>query len=416
MDPEYLAAVKEKKKVKKKELKRMERRFEISIATLNIVTLNGKMEEVIDTMQTRKLDILGLSETKWKGVGSKELRDGYKIWWSGGKEGKNGVGIVVSPEIKEDIIEIKNSSDRMIKMEVLIGKRQTNIIQVYAPQVGRPMDEKASFIDSIEREITSERVIIMGDMNAKVGENQKGWDGVLGAHGYGRRDKEGEMLLEMCSRNSLVIANSIFKKKVKHKITRYGWDGETESVIDYIVVSKEMMPVVRDVKVIPSIALDGDHRLLVATIKAQKLRKNTKLSRTKKLKIWQLQEEKLRELFRKKTQGKIPQGDLKDVEEEWCALRNTLVGITEELCGRVSGKRKRKETPWWNENVKAAVKQKKETWKKKEEDRSIENILKYEQSKKEVKETVKLEKQKSMVKLAEKLKSDFMGTKRCCTV
>lgn len=52
-------------------------------------------------------------------------------------------------------------------------------------------------------------------------------------------------------------------KRVSHIITRYSWDGRIKSVIDYILVDTEWGDTLTNVKVIPSVGADGDHRLLV---------------------------------------------------------------------------------------------------------------------------------------------------------
>ena len=85
--------VEKNKKDKNTRQRKYKEKSTINIGTLNIVSLNGKIEEIIDTMIERKMELLGLSETKWIGSGEKELRDGYKLMWSGGSEGRNGVGI-----------------------------------------------------------------------------------------------------------------------------------------------------------------------------------------------------------------------------------------------------------------------------------------------------------------------------------
>jgi exonuclease III len=58
--------------------------------TLNVGSLNkmGRKEEINEMMIRRKIDILGLSETKWPGQGMKQLRKGHHIVWSGEKEEK----------------------------------------------------------------------------------------------------------------------------------------------------------------------------------------------------------------------------------------------------------------------------------------------------------------------------------------
>lgn len=104
------------------------------------------MEEIVDMMKERKLSILGLSECKWKGCGEKHLRDGFKLWWSGGTEGKNGVGMVVSENLKDFVTCVENRNDRIMKISLKLStKLSLDVVQIYAPQTGRPMNEKDEF-------------------------------------------------------------------------------------------------------------------------------------------------------------------------------------------------------------------------------------------------------------------------------
>ena len=385
--------------------------MKLVIGTLNIVSLNGKVEEIIDMMQERKLNILGLSETKWKESGSKDLREGYKLWWSGGNKGFNGVGLIVSASTKEAVLSVEFCSDRIIKMCIMIEGKPTEIIQCYAPQVGRPMMEKVEFIEEIEATITSDRVVIMGDLNAKVGTDRCGFEEVLGEHGHGRRDREGILLLEMCARNALIIGNSLFKKRVSHKVTRYGWDGMSESVIDYIITSRELVPT--NVGVMPNIAMDGDHRLLVATIKCEKSGiSGKKKVGNNRIKAWKLQEEKGRDTFQARIRKKLPVGCLLTVEEEWQAFKMEIVSSAEDICGRAKGRKKKKETPWWNERVREAVCRKREAWQRNEKQRSNDNYREYKKCKYAVRQVVGEEKTKSMEKFADRLEKDFDGNKK----
>jgi hypothetical protein len=61
----------------------------------------------------------------------------------------------------------------------------------------------------------------------------------------------------MCNRNNW------FKKR-SHKITRYNWDGSVGTVIDYFILIRNIWNILNDVKAIPSISLEGDHRILIA--------------------------------------------------------------------------------------------------------------------------------------------------------
>ena len=52
--------------------------------------------------------------------------------------------------------------------------------------------------------------IIMGDWNSAVAD--KSWRNILGPQGLGRRNQSGQMLVEFCDKNKLVIINILFKK------------------------------------------------------------------------------------------------------------------------------------------------------------------------------------------------------------
>ena len=68
-------------------------------ATLNLSSLTGKGKEVMDFMIRRKIDLLCIQETRWKGSASEDLGSGYKLLYSGGDINRNGVGIVIHPEL-----------------------------------------------------------------------------------------------------------------------------------------------------------------------------------------------------------------------------------------------------------------------------------------------------------------------------
>ena len=52
---------------------------QMRVGTINIGTLTGKGREIADLMERRKMDILCLQETRWKGNKAKELAGGHKL-------------------------------------------------------------------------------------------------------------------------------------------------------------------------------------------------------------------------------------------------------------------------------------------------------------------------------------------------
>ena len=53
-------------------------------------------------------------------------------------------------------------------------------------------------------------------MNAKVGHQNHDYERVMGKHGLGLRNDNGERLCEMCDMNELVITGTLFPHKTIH--------------------------------------------------------------------------------------------------------------------------------------------------------------------------------------------------------
>ena len=64
----------------------------LKIAIINISTMRGKEEELVDIMKNDNLSIVGLSETSIKGSGEKILHENCKLIYSGQDDGRHGVG------------------------------------------------------------------------------------------------------------------------------------------------------------------------------------------------------------------------------------------------------------------------------------------------------------------------------------
>ena len=98
------------------------------IGTLNVGTMTGRGREIADLMERRKVQILCVQETKWKGEKAKELGGGYKLFYCGEKSDRNGVGIVLDQELKKTVIEVKRISDRIMWMRLGISSEIVNVV------------------------------------------------------------------------------------------------------------------------------------------------------------------------------------------------------------------------------------------------------------------------------------------------
>ncbi len=141
--------------------------------------------------------------------------------YSGGEKHQHGVGIIMKKYIADAMIGFWPVSDRVIMMKLEGKPFNINIIQVYAPTSDHTDEEIELFYDSIQRVmgyIKSEEVaIVMGDWNAKVGQEQE--SPVTGRYGMGERNERGSRLIEFCRVNDLIITNTLFQQPKRRLYT-----------------------------------------------------------------------------------------------------------------------------------------------------------------------------------------------------
>ena len=110
-------------------------------------------------------------------------------------------------------------------------------------------------------------LVVTGDMNAKVGDNNHNYERVMGKHGLGQRNNNGERLCEICDMNELMITGTLFPHKTIHKATWTSPDGVTRNQIDHILVSRKFRNSVKDTRVFRSADIGSDHFLVCMEVK-----------------------------------------------------------------------------------------------------------------------------------------------------
>ena len=92
------------------------------IASLNVGTLRGRADEVVETMSRRKVDLCCLQETRWRGGSARMLKgkdSRYKLFWSGNDRGTAGVGFLLAEKWIEKVFDVQRISDRIILMKLI---------------------------------------------------------------------------------------------------------------------------------------------------------------------------------------------------------------------------------------------------------------------------------------------------------
>jgi hypothetical protein len=168
----------------------------VRVGTWNVGSLISRLREVVDTMIRRRVNILYVQETKWKGQKVKEVKDtGFKLWYTENMSTKNGVGIVLDKSLKDGVVDIKLQGDRIILVKLLVGDLVFNVISAYVPQIGLNESVKMQYWEELDALVSSvsmsEKLFIGGDLNGHTGSSRVDFDGVHGVSGMEVGTKKG---------------------------------------------------------------------------------------------------------------------------------------------------------------------------------------------------------------------------------
>ena len=183
-------------------------------------------------------------------------------------------------------MEWSQISDRIILARFKTEIRSLTIIQCYAATEMTEKDKKEEFYQQLSEAITTVKkrnvIIVMGDMNDKIGPNDEGLQHVMGRHGIGNMNENGELFSELCANCDLIIGGTVFPHKTCHKVSWVSPDNITENQIDHIAISKIFRRSLLDVRNKGGADIGSDHHLMIANFRFKILASRKKLKNKKK--------------------------------------------------------------------------------------------------------------------------------------
>ena len=138
----------------------------------------GKLEVVKQEMARVNVDVPGISELKWTGMGEFNSDDHYI--YNCGQESlrRNGVAIMVNKRVRNAVLGCSLKNDRMISVHFQGKPFNITVIQVYVLTNSAEEAEVEWFYEDLQDllELTSKKdvLFIIGGWNAKVG-SQNTW-------------------------------------------------------------------------------------------------------------------------------------------------------------------------------------------------------------------------------------------------
>nr|VZH94102.1 unnamed protein product [Spirometra erinaceieuropaei] len=319
-----------------------------------------------------KVDIAALSETRFSEQGQlEEVGAGYTFFWSGRPRAeRRDAGVAFA--IRNDIVGRlpclpQGINDRLMSLRLpLRGGQFATIISAYAPTMTNPDAVRDKFYEDMYALLATvskaDKLIVLGDFNARVGTDHTAWRGVLGPHGLRGSNDNGLLLLRTCAEHRLTLTNTFFCLPEREKATWRHPRSRQWHLLDYVLVRRRDQ---RDVLVTKAIAgADGwtDHRLVISKmrIRLQPRRRPQGKRPPGKLNVALLSLPAYRLHFSNELAQRLDNlpiaaaaddaaaaaAENASVENRWCQLRDTVQSTALAVLGRAP----RQHQDWFDDN------------------------------------------------------------------
>ena len=169
----------------------------------------------------------------------KEVGAGYTFFWSGCKKEEQheaGVGFAIKSHLVSKLSGLpKGINDRLMTLRLpLSGKRHATIVSAYAPTMTNPDEAKDKFYDDLDSVISAtpqtDKLILLGDFNARVGTDHQSWEVVIGTEGAGKCNSNGLLFLKE------LIINTVFHLPTRNRMSWMYPRSKHWHLTDYVIV------------------------------------------------------------------------------------------------------------------------------------------------------------------------------------
>ena len=295
-----------------------------------------------------------------------EVGAGYTFFWKGKPDGAprtGGVGFAIRTSLARSLDSLpRGDSDRIMVLRLKLNDDcYATIVSAYAPTMTHTDESKDAFYDDLDRVLRDTRkkdkLIVLGDFNARVGADNSLWPKTLGKHGIGKCNSNGELLLSECAAHDLLITNTTFHQAAKFKATWMHPRSKHWHMLDYVIVRRRDR---RDVNITRAMRGSGwlsDHLLVRSVMKlhvtlperrqrqpqARKFNVNA-LADADKAK--ELSEELRSQINIDFDTNEAAPDDARDIEDLWKRFRDSILNVATEVLGFVE----RKHQDWFDEN------------------------------------------------------------------
>ena len=193
-------------------------------------------------------------------------------------------------------------------------------------------------------------MILCGDWNGHIGCDRKQYETVSGIHSIGNRNEEGKRIRDFAVVNNLCIMNTFYQHRESQKWTCNRWNNQRQeytdkSMIDLFLTNQKS--ITNDVKAVPLVSLDADHRLVIAKLKIKIAVKKAGSSQ-KRFNLVKLKERDTEDVLVKKLEENFRENvEEMGIEASWLRFKKKVLGATGDVLGERSVYKGKKKTTLW---------------------------------------------------------------------
>ena len=161
-------------------------------------------------------------------------------------------------------------TERILTLRLFMYIGFVNFVCTYAPTLRAAPKVKDQFYDQLDATINripaSEHVYLLGDFNARVVADRESWPRLLGHHGIGKLNENGQRLLEFCCFHNLYVTNTYFQNKDSHKASWRRPRSNHWHHLDLVITRADSINVC-NTRAYHSVDCNTDHSLMASWVK-----------------------------------------------------------------------------------------------------------------------------------------------------
>ena len=321
-----------------------------------------KTLEICLYMKEHDIDVACVQETWSSASTSYDADGGHRVMLSsqtGQDTGHTGVGFIVSPLAKKNVIKFIPVSGRTCSLTLKCRQGNLNLLGVYAPHNHRPEADKLAFYDELDshwQRLPSFGLrLILGDLNARIGKQRPGEEEIVGDKGFGNEvtsrvePANRDLLMEFCWSQQLLIANTFADVSDEEKVTYRELGVEPMrsvsatgfSVLDFYLLPWDRLNAMVSLRSDRYATLQSQHFPLTGAIRLHKIRR-AKRQTSSQLDWSKLTDPETRKALAEKTQEKLSEGAY-GKEGSWQELCDEALKSCKEV---INEKQHKPNKPW----------------------------------------------------------------------